>query len=349
MKTLFSLILLFVSLAVYSQNLQDYTGIYKTNRECIVKYPDEREDEIIAGDYWPISTEYLEITILANQEQLGLRFMKTVDVLSLNMINDTEFTFSQLMTYPFNNPYLIEGSGSFENNQLKLDYTFTGGDIGICEVDFCIKVECSSEGIKTNDTKNPQQFLGEYLLEGTCNVLAPWQEELPYETPIAITIGTESDLLINSIGFASSDFKAFVVNDSLFIPSQVGNIVWQQPETFQGKGKIQNDSLFISFTNGGEFGFLECECKGKRTGSSATKETAKTTVNIYTTKNTLTIESPEEQITNISLYDISGKKILEKQNLQTNQLQYQIKNTSIALCTITLQSGKQIIRKIIIK
>ncbi len=104
MKIIFSLILSFVSFTVFSQNLQDYTGIYEMNDECILvsneEYPDvPLELSFIYPDY--ISTKYWEVRKIIGQDKLGLRILKTADVLLLDMINDTEFIFSGYLTYPF--------------------------------------------------------------------------------------------------------------------------------------------------------------------------------------------------------------------------------------------------------
>jgi len=75
--------------------------------------------------------------------------------------------------------------------------------------------------------------------------------------------------------------------------------------------------------------------------TTAIQEVIGTLVNIYTERNTLTIESSEDPIISVSLYDVVGKKLFENKNLQTNIFQYQTEFSGIVICIVTLQSGKQ--------
>jgi len=127
--------------------------------------------------------------------------------------------------------------------------------------DFDLEIETIK---KWTTGQNIQRFLGEYNLKGIWKVSMPFQDELTWESNVIITTGTESDLLIQGIGFVYSAFKAFVLDDDFFIPGQLGDTVWYYAESLIGQGKIKNDSLFINYNNGGGFGKLKCEGKGKK-------------------------------------------------------------------------------------
>jgi len=190
---------------------------------------------------------------------------------------------------------------------------------------------------KWSPNQDIQRFLGEYHLEGTCKVLAPWQDEVPVEKYVIIETGIESDLLISNVGFAQSEFNIFILNDNLFIPLQWGGIVWEHPESFRGEGQLKNDTLFMHFGSGGELGILECECQGKKIGSTnvvSLSEPNKNKVYFDAIKQVIVIdETLQNQSLIFELIDLQGKVILK----QTN-----IGNTSI--CIANLSDGVYLYR-----
>ena len=110
-----------------------------------------------------------------------------------------------------------------------------------------------------------QRFLGTYHLEGICKDMLQEGNVYPDKRDVIITEGIESDLLIN-IGASANDndFQTFISEDSLFIPLQWWVNYDGTNASFKAKGKVENDSLFLSYGAGGTFGVFFCECKGKR-------------------------------------------------------------------------------------
>ena len=86
------------------------------------------------------------------------------------------------------------------------------------------------------------------------------------EHDVTIKKISESDFLF-IIDNISEDFNAFASGDSLFIPLQWWPNFDGTRGSFQGKAKIENDSLFLSYGAGGSFGVVDCECKGEKTSS----------------------------------------------------------------------------------
>jgi len=204
---------------------------------------------------------------------------------------------------------------------------------------------------KWSPNQDIQRFLGEYSLKGMCKVLAPWQDEIPLEKYVVIKTGIESDLLIQYLGFAQSDFKAFILNDSLFIPNQWGNIVWEYPESFRGGGEIKNDTLFMRFRNGGEFGVLECECKGRKIGSTNILSPSglnKNKVYLDATNQVIVIdETLQNQSLTFELIDLQGNTIWKKTNVGES-INIAYLPSGIYLCRI-LQNGQMIYSDKILK
>ena len=100
-----------------------------------------------------------------------------------------------------------------------------------------------------------QRFCGTYYLRGTCYE-SVFSYRLFSEPIVIIKEGIESDLLINISSVSSNYFKAFIVNDSFFIPSQL---------SLRGNGKIANDSLFLHYGYSIFDGVFDCDCKGGKT------------------------------------------------------------------------------------
>jgi len=168
-----------------------------------------------------------------------------------------------------------------------------------------------------------QRFLGIYHLKGVCE--SQEGNVFPDERGVIITEGIESDLLINigaSAGF--NDFKVFVSGDSLFIPSQWWDNFDETQASFQGKGRIENDSLFLYYKTGGTFGTFECECKGKKTSSANVLYPLPTDENIvyFDVINQLIVldETLQHQSLTFELIDTLGKIVLKKTNVDSNAI-----------------------------
>ena len=164
-----------------------------------------------------------------------------------------------------------------------------------------------------------QRFLGTYYLEGICKDMLQGGNVFPDERDVIIKEGTESDLLINigaSAGF--NDFKVFVSEDSLSIPLQWWDAFNGMQASFSGKGKIENDSLFLHYGAGGAFGVIECECKGKKTSSASVLYPSLTDENkvYYDATNQIIVidDALQNRSSTFELIDVQGKVILRKTN-----------------------------------
>ena len=165
-----------------------------------------------------------------------------------------------------------------------------------------------------------QRFLGIYLVEGMCKSILQEDFVFPDERGVIITEGVESDLLINigaSAGF--NDFKAFVSDDSLYIPLQWWETSHGTQAAFQGKGKIENDSLFLQYGAGGSFGLVECEVKGKKISSASILYPLPTNENkvYFDVLNKVIVldESLQNQSLMFELIDMQGRIIARKTNV----------------------------------
>lgn len=113
---------------------------------------------------------------------------------------------------------------------------------------------------KKDEGKDNQHVLAIYHLEGTClDDVVVFRDECD----IVIKESDKYGLLVN-FGSISTDFKAFLRGDSLFIPLQSWKEYNGNQASFQGNGKMKNDSLFLHYMTGGTFGFFDCESEGEK-------------------------------------------------------------------------------------
>lgn len=193
------------------------------------------------------------------------------------------------------------------NNKLTIDMKTIKLQLLILLIPICINL-CAQD---------IQRFLGTYHLEGMCKDISQEGNIFPDERDVIIKEGIESDLLINigaSTGFNS--FKTFVSEDSLSIPIQWWENFDETQASFQGKGKIKNDSLFLYYKTGGTFGAFECECKGKKVNLSGIVHSYRANENgIYfdMAKQVIAIpESMQNKSLIIELIGLQGNVILKE-------------------------------------
>ena len=121
--------------------------------------------------------------------------------------------------------------------------------------DFELEIETVKKWSQNHDI---QRFLGEYFLEGTCEIVIPYNLVAPLRKTVVIEKGIESDLLIKNIGFAQSDFNAFVFNDNLLIPGQWGNngILIEKAQACQSYSCNLDKGVYILRVNGQAIKFV---------------------------------------------------------------------------------------------
>jgi len=170
-----------------------------------------------------------------------------------------------------------------------------------------------------------QHFLGTYHLKGVCKDMLQEENIFPDERDVIITKGIESDLLINigaSVGF--NDFKAFISEDSLSVPIQWWDNFDETQAALQGKGKIENNSLFLYYKTWGTFGAFECECKGKKTSSTSVLYPLPANENkvYFDIKNQLIVldETLQHQSLTFELIDTQGKIVFIKKNVDSSSI-----------------------------
>ena len=170
------------------------------------------------------------------------------------------------------------------------------------------------------EAQDIQRFLGTYHLVGVCKDMLQEGSVFSDERDVVIAEGFESDLLIN-IGASArfNDFKAFILEDSLSIPIQWWDNFDETQASFQGKGNIENDSLFLYYKAGGTFGTFECECKGKKTSSVSILYPLPTDDNkvYFDAANQLIVidETLKDQGATFELTDVQGKIVFRKTNV----------------------------------
>jgi len=166
-----------------------------------------------------------------------------------------------------NSNFITSGEGLIFDN---IDYFFddivviTGHNVPLysgATEEFILEIELIK---KWSLNHNLQHFRGIYLLEGTCTDHSDYT--YPYESTVTVTLGAESDLLMDIPDFfANGAFKSFMLNNSFFIPTyQWDDYRDEYIASFRGGGEIKNDSLFLQFTAGGLNGAFKCYSKGTK-------------------------------------------------------------------------------------
>jgi hypothetical protein len=185
-----------------------------------------------------------------------------------------------------------------------------------------------------------QRFLGTYSVESVCfPVNAPGFILPPIYHDIVITEDIESDLLISFLlRHSCCEYKveAFVLDDdSLFIPYQSwiyyceGQFEDSIQCSFEGKGKISNDSISLLFFYGSantippqsDLGSFVCNCKNKNNTHAIELQSESNQNKVYYDAINQTIkieESLQNQFLILELYDMHGKVILKKTNINNS-------------------------------
>ena len=109
----------------------------------------------------------------------------------------------------------------------------------------------------------------EYRVAGICVEKTIFPElEIEFERSVFTRKIYETDFLLNFDNITYKGYDAFLSGDSLFIPLQWYPSYNGINASFQGKAKIENDSIFLSYKEGGPDGVFFCECKGKKISST---------------------------------------------------------------------------------
>ena len=171
-----------------------------------------------------------------------------------------------------------------------------------------------------SEAQDIQRFLGPYHLEGICETFIENNFVFTEERDVIITEGTESDLLINiGASAGNNEFKVFISEDSLFIPVQWWVNFNETQASFQGKGNIENDSLFLYYKATGSFGIIECNCKGKKTSQTSVLYPLPSNENkvYFDAANQLIVidETLKGQSVTFELTDVQGKIVFRKTNV----------------------------------
>jgi len=158
---------------------------------------------------------------------------------------------------------------------------------------------------------NVQHFLGTYLLKCKC-IKAITSDSLFYECSASIkeSEDAESDLLTDIESFRKyKDLKTFTYNNAFFIPRQEN----EDRFSFIGGGETKNDSLFLNF-EANFSNLVDCDCKGKKTGSENIISPSKSENKIYydaITQLFIFDETLQNQSLTLKLYNIQGQVILK--------------------------------------
>jgi len=196
-----------------------------------------------------------------------------------------------------------------------------------------------------SEAQDIQRFLGTYHLEGICETFIENNFVFTEERDVIITEGTESDLLINiGASAGNNEFKVFISEDSLFIPVQWWVNFNETQATFRGKGRIENDSLFLYYKAGGTFGIIECNCKGKKTSQTSVLYSLPSNKNkvYFDVANQLIVldKTLQYQSLTLELIDTQGKIVLKKTNVDSS---ISVANISNGVYLCRLLQNRQVI------
>ena len=183
----------------------------------------------------------------------------------------------------------------------------------------CGNYSCKEKSVepieKVDSNQDIQHFLGTYHLKGICEDMVQVGFVFPDERDVIISEGIESDLLINIDASANfNNFKVYFLKDSLYIPLQWWNNFDETQASFQGKGKIENDSLFLRYGVGGTFGVIECHCKGEKISAGISSPDSDIDLHIEQKGNSLLISSQTRTILSNEIVSVSGNKIIQSKN-----------------------------------
>ncbi len=177
-----------------------------------------------------------------------------------------------------------------------------------------------------------QRFFGTYSVESICFPVNASEVILsPMYHDIVITEGVDSDLLISFFpmrySYCEYNVNAFIINDSLYIPYQSW-IYCDEDQfgdsiecSFEGKGKISNDSISLLFFYGSantippqsDLGSFVCNCKNKNNTYAIDFQLKSKQSKVYynTTNQHIIIEGNlQNQFSIFELVDMQGKVIL---------------------------------------
>ncbi len=154
---------------------------------------------------------------------------------------------------------IIDGIQYFEGDTVAITGMLKPVILEYIVEDFYLEIESITKWIPNQDV---QRFLGHYSLDGMCKDISD-DVYYPFDHEIGVTItkGIKPGLIINIF---TVEFDAFMIDDSLIIPSQWIIEFDNRLSVFSGNGKIENDTLLFRYGEGGWFGVFDCECKGTK-------------------------------------------------------------------------------------
>jgi len=170
---------------------------------------------------------------------------------------------------------------------------------------------------KSSLTQNIQPFLGTYTVEMVCNTNG---NNTQRKNEIILR-GWQGRLFFYMRDYSTQYydvFEVFTLEDSLYIPIQYLITTTSEFHLLTGKGKIDNDSIFLStifhiysITDTLPKHIEVCECKGKRKEVGISPiESIPNKVYYNAVKQELVIENLQNQSLTLELYDIQGRIIL---------------------------------------
>ena len=266
---------------------------------------------------------------------------------------ETAFNYYRLTlnSLPISDSFIVENVEYFEGEIVAISGITKPRYPGAI-VDYDLEIETIKKWHLNQDISH---FLGEYSLIEICKPLL-YEEEFLYEEQrqVVIKAGVESDLLIKNIGISAFSFyKIFILNDSLFIPPQDSEfpVLNNYPETIRGKGVFRNDSLFLYYGSGSGFGLFDCECKGKKIGSTNIEsplESDKNKIYLDAANQVIVIdETLQNESLTVELIDLQGNTIWKKTNVGESVSVAHLPS-GIYLCRV-LQNGRMIYSDKILK
>ena len=202
--------------------------------------------------------------------------------------------------------------------------------------------------------QNTQNILGIYTLTEVCTskLFPGYSDTLDYEIEITESSVDTFDIQFNLDAHFQDTIRAVILNDSTFqISLQIFPNFDSTTISIWGEGFVQNDSIEIHYGSGGEFGLVECNCKGiKKKGNGLKDNKAMNSIHcLYPNpvKETLNIDlklfQDLKQDIYISIYGLKGNLVLRKNTFHSVILPIDVSELTPSSYILSINDGKTIL------
>jgi hypothetical protein len=240
-------------------------------------------------------------------------------VITLGTISgDTYFLTLDSLLLPTDSGKLIVGDAEYWDD-VEITGTTTVKQGGYLKEYYELEIETIE---KTSLNQDIQRFLGAYVIEKKdCDIYPNRIVIIEWENVFLLYL---DDHYYDLFAF----LFIFVEEDSLFIPMQWCNPYRYYESSFRGKGKVENDSIFLNIIIGNyhvnDFSinhFDTCNIKGIKKGVGNIPSIEPISIKVYynAIHQEIVIDAGlQNQSLTLVLYDIQGKILLQKTNVSNS-------------------------------